>query len=200
MNVLLVGSGGREHALAWKLAQSPRLSALWTAPGNPGTAQVGKNVSISVTDIPHIVEFSRANHIDLVVVGPEAALEAGLTDALTATGVAVFGPSQAAARIETSKTYAKQFMRRFHIPTARFEVFDQANAALSYLDRVDYPVVIKASGLAAGKGVIIPQNPEEAKTAVRNMLVKHTFGKAGEQVVIEERLQGDEVSLLAFCD
>ncbi len=200
MNVLLVGSGGREHALAWKLAQSPRLTTLWIAPGNPGTALVGKNVPIPVTDVLRLVEFARGNAIDLVVIGPEAALEVGLADAMSAAGIAVFGPSQAAARIETSKTFAKQFMQRHNIPTARFAVFDELDAAQQYLDRGDYPVVIKASGLAAGKGVIIPSSMEEAHAALREMLVAHAFGRAGDQVVIEERLQGEEVSLLAFCD
>lgn len=200
MNVLLVGSGGREHALAWKLAQSPRLSALWTTPGNPGTGQVSNNVSIAVDDVSGLVGFAQSHAIDLAVIGPEAALEVGLADALSAAGIAVFGPTQAAARIETSKTFAKQFMQRHGIPTARFAVFDQPEPAIEYLDCLDYPVVIKASGLAAGKGVIIPGNIEEAKIAVKNMLVGRAFGKAGEQIVIEERLQGEEISQLAFCD
>jgi phosphoribosylamine--glycine ligase/phosphoribosylformylglycinamidine cyclo-ligase len=200
MNVLLVGSGGREHALAWKLAQSPLLTSLWIAPGNPGTAQVGKNVPILVDDVPRLVEFSRTNAIDLVVIGPEAALEVGLADAISAAGIAVFGPGQAAARIETSKTFAKQFMQRHNIPTARFVVFNELDAAQQYVDRGEYPVVIKASGLASGKGVIIPNGMEEAHAALREMLVTHTFGDAGDHVVIEERLQGEEVSLLAFCD
>ncbi len=200
MNVLLVGSGGREHTLAWKLAQSPLLDSLWIAPGNPGTSMVGKNVSIAVEDVSRLVDFSRDHAIDLVVVGPEAALEVGLADALAAAGIAVFGPRQAAARIETSKMFAKQFMQRHGILTARFAVFDQLEAALEHIDQVDYPVVIKASGLAAGKGVILPQTKEEAAAALREMLVKHAFGRAGDQVVIEERLQGEEVSLLAFSD
>ncbi|MBN1537411.1 MAG: phosphoribosylamine--glycine ligase [Anaerolineales bacterium] len=200
MKVLLVGSGGREHALAWKLAQSPQLSALWTAPGNPGTGQVGKNIPIPVTDIPRLQEFCRLHAVDLVVIGPEAALEAGLADACMADGMAVFGPSQAAARIETSKTFAKQFMQRHDIPTARFAVYDQLEAAQEHLKQVDYPIVVKASGLAAGKGVILPNNPEQAQAALRDMLVSRAFGAAGDQVVIEERLQGEEVSLLAFCD
>lgn len=200
MNVLLVGSGGREHTLAWKLAQSHRLTTLYTAPGNPGTAQVGKNITIPVTNVPYLVEFSRANAIDLVIIGPEAALEAGLCDALAAVGIPAFGPTQAAARIETSKTFAKQFMQRHAIPTARFAIFDQLQPAIEHLQQVDYPVVIKASGLAAGKGVILPNNMNEAQAALRDMLIEHIFGAAGEQVIIEERLQGEEVSLLAFCD
>ncbi len=156
MKVLLVGSGGREHAIAWKLSLSPRLDHLWIAPGNPGTAHTGDNVPIAATDVPALVDFARQHQVDLVVVGPEASLAAGLSDALAAAGIAVFGPSQAAARIETSKAFAKQFMQRHAIPTARFAAFTQLGPALAYLEGLEYPVVIKASGLAAGKGVLLP--------------------------------------------
>ncbi len=200
MNVLVVGSGGREHAIAWKLAQSPRLQHLWIAPGNPGTGQLGQNVQIPADDVPALVDFARNNQIDLVVIGPEAALAAGLGDALTGAGIAVFGPTRSAARIETSKVFAKHFMQRHGIPTARFATFDQVEPALEHLEKVDYPVVIKASGLAAGKGVLLPDGKEEAIAALREMLVDRSFGKAGEEVVIEERLAGEEVSLLAFTD
>jgi phosphoribosylamine--glycine ligase/phosphoribosylaminoimidazole synthetase len=200
LKVLLVGSGGREHAIAWKLSLSPLLDHLWIAPGNPGTAQIGDNVPIAATDVPALVDFARKQQVDLVVIGPEAALAVGLSDALAAVGIAAFGPSQAAARIETSKSFAKQFMQRHAIPTARFAVFTQLEPALEYLDGVDYPVVIKASGLAAGKGVLLPGGKEEARQVLHAMLVENQFGQAGEEVIIEERLEGEEVSLLAFTD
>ena len=200
MKVLLVGSGGREHALAWKLGLSPLLDHLWIAPGNPGTAQIGENVPIAATDVPALVDFARKQQVDLVVVGPEAALAVGLSDALAAAGIAVFGPSQAAARIETSKSFAKQFMQRHAIPTARFAAFTQLEPALAYLAGLDYPVVIKASGLAAGKGVLLPGGKDEARQVLHAMLVEGQFGQAGEEVIIEERLEGEEVSLLAFTD
>jgi phosphoribosylamine--glycine ligase/phosphoribosylaminoimidazole synthetase len=200
LKVLLVGSGGREHAIAWKLSLSPLLDHLWIAPGNPGTAQIGDNLPIDATDVPGLVAFARQNQVDLVVVGPEAALAVGLSDALAAAGIAVFGPSQAAARIETSKSFAKQFMQRHAIPTARFAAFTQIEPALEYLDGLDYPVVIKASGLAAGKGVLLPDGKDEARQVLHAMLVECQFGQAGEEVIIEERLEGEEVSLLAFTD
>jgi phosphoribosylamine---glycine ligase len=200
MNILLVGSGGREHAIAWRLSQSTRLDRLWIAPGNPGTAQIGANVAIKVDQVSTLVDFARTNRVDLVVIGPEAALAAGLSDALVEAGIAVFGPSRAAARIETSKAFAKQFMQRHSIPTARFAIFNQLEPALEYLDDLDYPVVIKASGLAAGKGVLLPQSKEEAAQILRAMLVEKRFGGAGEVVIIEECLEGSEVSLLAFTD
>ncbi len=200
MNVLLIGSGGREHALAWKLAESPLLDQLWIAPGNPGTARLGSNVPISVTDVQGLLNFSRSHAIDLAVIGPEAALAAGLSDALKEAGIAVFGPTRAAAQIETSKVFAKSFMQRHGIPTARFATFTKLEPAFRHLDRVDYPVVIKASGLAAGKGVIIPANIREARSVLESMLEGNAFGEAGSEVVIEERLEGREVSLLAFSD
>ena len=200
MKVLLVGSGGREHAIAWKLSLSPRIERLWIAPGNPGTAQLGDNVAISATDVPALVEIARQNQVDLVVVGPEASLAVGLGDALALAGIAVFGPTQAAAQIETSKSFAKQFMQRHAIPTARFTAFNQLQPALNYLEGLDYPVVIKASGLAAGKGVLLPNGKDEARQALHAMLVEGQFGQAGEEVIIEERLEGEEVSLLAFTD
>ncbi|MGD0006662.1 MAG: phosphoribosylamine--glycine ligase, partial [Anaerolineaceae bacterium] len=200
MKVLLVGSGGREHAIAWKLSLSPRLEHLWIAPGNPGTAQTGENIPISATDVPALVNFSRLNQIELVVIGPEASLAVGLSDAMALAGMAVFGPMQAAARIETSKAFAKQFMVRHGISTARFAAFKQLEPALKYLEGLDYPVVIKASGLAAGKGVLLPGGKEEARQALHAMLVDGQFGQAGEEVIIEKRLEGEEVSLMAFTD
>ncbi len=200
LKVLLVGSGGREHALAWKLAQSPHLAHLWIAPGNAGTSEVGKNVSISAEDTAQLVQFAVSKAVDLVLVGPEAALANGLADYLQAAGVRVFGPSRAAAQIEASKAFAKDFMQRNGIPTARYATFSKLDSAIAYLRDVDYPVVIKASGLAAGKGVILPETREEAETKLESILEKGEFGAAGSQVVIEERLAGEEVSLLVFTD
>ena len=200
LKVLLVGSGGREHAIAWKLGLSPKIEQLWIAPGNPGTAQVGDNIPIAADNVPALVNFARQNQADLVVVGPEASLAVGLSDALASAGIAVFGPSQVAAQIETSKSFAKQFMQRHAIPTARFAAFKQFEPAVEYLDKVDYPVVIKASGLAAGKGVLLPVGKDEARHALHAMLVEGQFGRAGEEVIVEERLEGEEVSLLAFTD
>lgn len=200
MKVLLVGSGGREHALAWKIAQSPRLDRLFIAPGNPGTRLVGENVAISQDDIGGLGSFCTEQAIDLVMIGPEAPLAAGLSDALRSLGLAVFGPSLGAAQIEASKVFAKNFMRRHHIPSAGFEVFDDYDSAARYVTRVDFPVVIKASGLAAGKGVFLPATTEESLRCLRTILVNREFGESGRQVVIEERLEGPEVSLLAFVD
>jgi phosphoribosylamine--glycine ligase/phosphoribosylformylglycinamidine cyclo-ligase len=200
MNLLLIGSGGREHAIAWKLSQSPRLSKLYIAPGNPGTAALGENASLDAADHPSVVKFCKVKKIDLVVVGPEAPLAEGLVDSLSAAGIRCFGPHKAAAQIEASKAFAKAFMLRHAIPSARFETFTDFNAAAAHLEQVDYPVVIKASGLAAGKGVILPATREEALTALEGMLVRGDFGPAGREVVIEERLSGPEVSLMAFTD
>ena len=198
MRVLIVGAGGREHALAWKVAQSPRLTELFVAPGNAGTAPY--NVDIPTDDTERLVEFARQRHIDLVIIGPEVPLAAGLSDALRGAGVKVFGPSQQAAEIESSKAFSKEFMIRHRIPTARFAVFTEHEAAREHLAAVDYPVVIKASGLAAGKGVVIPATADEATTVLRAIMVGHEFGAAGDEVIIEERLSGEEVSLLCFSD
>lgn len=199
-SVLLIGSGGREHALAWKLAQSPTLSELWIAPGNPGTASLGNNIAIEVEDIDSIVRFAKEHIIDLVVVGPEAPLSLGLVDRLRAIGVAAFGPTQAAAQIETSKEFSKKFMRRHAIPTASFEVFSDIEEAVKYVEAVSTPIVIKASGLAAGKGVFLPNSHAETHKVLEDLLVHRLFGEAGRKVIIEERLSGEEVSLLAFTD
>ena len=200
MKVMIIGSGGREHALAWKISQSPQLTRLYLAPGNDGMAALGTLVPLKVEDSSGICAFAQKEKIDLVVIGPEAALAAGVSDALRAAGVAVFGPSQAAAQMETSKTFSKQFMARHQIPTARFVSFSSYRDACDYLPAADYPVVIKASGLAAGKGVILPQSLQESLDALHDIMVGHQFGTAGDEVVIEERLEGEEVSLLAFCD
>jgi len=208
VQVLIVGSGGREHALAWKVAQSSLLSRLYVAPGNAGTAQLAmrnpsctvRNIPILADDVSALVAFAREEGIDLVIIGPEAPLAAGLTDALRKAGIATFGPSRAAAQIEVSKAFAKDFMERHHIPTARYATFSCFEEALQYVRMVDHPVVVKASGLAAGKGVLIPENPRQAEVALRQIMLEHQFGAAGEKVVIEERLAGEEVSLLAFTD
>ena len=200
MDVLIVGSGGREHALAWKIARSPRLGKLYIAPGNAGTASCGENVPLNADDHPAIVNFCREKKTDMMLVGPEAPLAAGLADALSEAGVRCFGPKQAAAQIEASKVFAKNFMARHHIPTACYATFVQFDDALAHLEKVDYPIVIKASGLAAGKGVILPETFDEARAALEAMLVDGAFGAAGSEVVIEERLNGPEVSLMAFTD
>lgn len=201
MNVLVIGSGGREHAIVWKLVQSPKLTKLYALPGNPGTAELAQNVGgISVDEHAAIASFCRDQQIDLVVIGPEAPLAAGLMDSLSGEGIRCFGPKQAAAQIEASKAFAKDFMARHNIPTARYTTFIDLDEAVRHLETVEYPVVIKASGLAAGKGVILPETLEEAKATLKSILVDQAFGEAGTQVVIEERLSGPEVSLMAFTD
>ena len=200
MNVLIIGSGGREHAIAWKIKQSPRLTKLYIAPGNAGTQACGENVPMHVSDHTAVIHFCKEKKIDLVMVGPEVPLAAGMADALSEGGVRCFGPKQAAAQIEASKVFAKDFMRRHDIPTARYATFTQLDEAIRYMESVDYPIVIKASGLAAGKGVILPDTVEEAKSTLKAILLDKTFGEAGDEVVIEERLAGQEVSLMAFTD
>lgn len=200
MNILLVGSGGREHALAWKIRQSPLTSQLWIAPGNAGTASLGTNVPMADTDIPALVRFAREQAVDLVVAGPEAPLVLGLADALAHTGIACFGPSAFAAQLEGSKIFAKTMMLEAGIPTAAFAAFEDLDAALTYARSHPLPMVIKADGLAAGKGVVVATTMAEAEEALRHMMVHKAFGAAGERVIIEEALKGEEVSLLALCD
>ena len=207
MRVLIVGSAGREHALAWKAAQSPRLSALFVVPGNAGTESLAggsaariRNVALPVDDRPALVAFALREAVDLAIIGPEGPLAAGLADDLRAAGIKVFGPSRAAARIESSKAFAKGFMARHGLPTARHAVFTDFESALSHVRRSDHDVVIKASGLAAGKGVVVPDGLEAAEAALRRIMLAREFGAAGDEVVIEERLSGEEISLLAFTD
>lgn len=200
MRVLLVGAGGREHALAWCLRKSPLLSALFMAPGNPGMAELGTCINIDVTDIAALVRFAKAEKIDLVVPGPEAPLVAGLTDACDAAGIACAGPTKAAATLEGSKAFTKEIADAANIPTARWERFDTAEAAHAFIQRRGAPIVVKADGLAAGKGVIVAQTVEEAQKAVDTMLTRGDFGSAGSSIVVEECLSGEEVSLFAFCD
>ena len=200
MDILLIGSGGREHAIAWKLAQSLLLNRLYIAPGNPGTQSLGENILLDINDHDAVVRFCLEKGIDMVVVGPETPLADGLSDSLILAGIRCFGPSKAAAQIEASKVFSKNFMARHGIPTARYAVFNKLADAIAYLPKVNYPIVIKASGLAAGKGVILPDSLEEANSVLESIFVNRLFGQAGEEVVIEERLSGPEISLMAFTD
>jgi phosphoribosylamine---glycine ligase len=199
MNVLLVGSGGREHALAWKIAQSPLLNRLVAAPGNPGIETLAECCPVRVDDVPGLLALAQEIAADLVVVGPEAALAAGLADALAEAGIACFGPTRAAAQLETSKAFTKAFAARHGVPTARHETFTDAEAAKAALARFDNPYVLKASGLAAGKGVVIAETEEEASAAL-DELFGGKFGAAGEEVVVEDFLFGREASLFALSD
>ncbi|MFY9345468.1 MAG: phosphoribosylamine--glycine ligase, partial [Planctomycetota bacterium] len=201
MNVLVVGQGGREHALCWKLHQSPLLKRLYCAPGNPGTAQTATNVDISAEDIAGLVRFAVAEKIDLTVVGPEAPLVAGIADELAKHKRLCCGPSKLAAEIEGSKAFARELCRRHRIPGPGFQVFEDLGPARSFLDnRPDGPIVVKASGLAAGKGVTVCKNNDEARIAVAECLEKRRFGEAGNQVVFEDFLEGQEVSLITLTD
>lgn len=201
MKVLIIGSGGREHALAWKLAQSAQVEALFVASGNAGTIDMATNVPISVTDLPALAQFALDNEIGLTVVGPEVPLAMGLTDYFQARGLVVFGPSQAAAQLEASKAFSKDFMQAEGIPTAVYATFtDHASASAFLQENGERAWVVKASGLAAGKGVIVCDTVAEAQFALDEIMGDKRFGEAGETVIIEERLTGPEVSLLALCD
>jgi phosphoribosylamine--glycine ligase len=207
MNVLIAGSGGREHCLAWKLAQSPRVDGVYIAPGNGGTEWPGtpgvapaQNVSIDAMDIKGLMAFARDREVDLTVVGPEAPLVAGLVDAFQAACLPVFGPTRAAAQLEGSKVFAKRFMVEHGIPTGRAETFADYGAALAYLRDLGAPIVVKANGLAAGKGVTVCDTLAQAERALYAAMIDHAFGDAGNEVLIEERLTGQEASLLAFSD
>ncbi len=200
MNVLVVGSGGREHAMCWAIAASPLLTKLWCAPGNPGIAAVATCVDIGVLDIPALVAFAQANAIDLVIPGPEAPLVAGITDAMTAAGITCFGPTAAAAQLEGSKTFTKEIADAAGIQTALWERFDNADDARSFVRRRGAPIVIKADGLAAGKGVVVAKTEDEALAAIDAMMDQRIHGDSGAAVVIEECLVGQEVSLFALCD
>ena len=198
MNVLLIGGGGREHALAWKISQSPKLEKFFAIPGSPGIADFAECVeNISINDNAALVKFSQEKNIDLVVVGPEAPLVNGLADELDAAGVKVFGPKKIAAQMEGSKIFAKRLMKKYKIPTADFEVFDDAEAAKNFVRAKGAPIVVKADGLAAGKGVIVAQTLDEALVAVDEM---KTFGAAGNKIVVEEFMDGEEASVLALTD
>ena len=203
LHILLIGNGGREHALAWKLSQSPRVASIFAAPGNGGTATCPKvtNVtSVAADDYAGLVSFAQANSVNLVVPGPEAPLVDGIEGFFKQAGIPCFGPSKEAARLEGSKTYSKDFMKKYNIPTAAYENFSDYDRAAAYIDSIQHDVVIKATGLAAGKGVIIPQTKAEAKDALKEIMVDKVFGNAGAEVVIEELLIGDELSVLTFSD
>ena len=202
MKVLVVGGGGREHALAWKLAQSPRVDHVLVAPGNAGTAVEPKcgNVAVSATDIDGLLALAEREAVAFTVVGPEAPLVAGIVDAFRAQGLRIFGPSAKGAQLEGSKSYAKDFMQRHHIPTAAYGSFTDVAAAVAFIRARGAPIVVKADGLAAGKGVILAQTEDEAITAVRDMLAGNAFGTAGHRVVIEELLQGEEASFICMID
>jgi phosphoribosylamine--glycine ligase len=200
MRVLVVGGGGREHALCWAIAASPLLAKLWCAPGNPGIAEVAECVPIPATDIPALVAFARGNALDLVVAGPEAPLTLGLADALAAAGIACFGPSAAAARLEGSKAFTKEVADAAGVPTAAWARFDDPAAARAHIRAHGAPVVVKADGLAAGKGVVVAATVEEAEAAIADIMESRIHGAAGASVVIEECLVGEEVSFFALCD
>ncbi len=201
MNVLVVGSGGREHALSWKLAQSPKVSKVYIAPGNSGCALVGECVDIDVGNLRNLVRWAKEHEIGLVIPGSESYYVDGIVDAFKDSGIPIFGPTKAAAELEGSKAFAKGLMRRHGIPTADFAEFEQFEAAMRYLDsRPEGPVVVKADGLCAGKGVVVCKNVDEAKQAVRRMMGEREFGEAGSRVVIEEMLRGQEVTILALTD
>lgn len=200
MKVLIVGSGAREHAIAWKLRQSPRVTELVMAPGNAGTASIARNLALLATDIDGIIRAAQAERVGLVVVGPEAPLASGLVDRLQAAGIAAFGPTQAAAQLEASKVFAKELMLRHGIPCAQSRSFSSLDNALDYVNNHPLPLVIKADGLAAGKGVSICHSHQEARSALTLAMKEKVFGQAGERVIVEEYLEGREVSLLAFTD
>jgi phosphoribosylamine--glycine ligase len=201
MKVLVIGGGGREHALAWKIAQSPRADRVFVAPGNAGTAADAENVDISDVDVPKLVAFARQNGIDLAVIGPEASLAAGIVDALGDSGIRAFGPGKSAAELEASKVFCKSLLRHADVPSPEFRTFRDAASAKAYLtEREDVPCVVKADGLAAGKGVVVCENREQALAAVERIAGSGEFGAAGSQLVIEERLFGQEASVLAIVD
>lgn len=201
MKVLVVGQGGREHVLAWKLSQSPRVERVYCAPGNAGTATDATNVDIAATNVPKLIEFAKKEGIDLTVVGPEAPLVIGIVDDFQKAGLRVFGPSKAAARLEGSKEFAKTQMRRANVPTAEFHVFEKLKDAEQFVEeRAGEELVVKADGLAAGKGVSVCETKHEALAAVRSMMGDRVFGEAGSRVVIEEKLTGQEASILAIVD
>ena len=200
MKVLVVGGGGREHAICWKLAQSPKVTELFCAPGNAGIAQVAKCVNVKATDVDGMVQWARDNAMDFVVVAPDDPLALGMVDALEAAGIPAFGPRANAAIIEASKAFSKELMKKYHIPTAKYETFTQLDKALAYIEEQGAPIVVKADGLALGKGVVVASTVEEAEQAVREMMEDKKFGESGSTVVIEECMTGPEITVLAFAD
>ena len=200
MKLLVIGSGGREHAIAWRLAQSPRVQKVFVAPGNGGTARDAGLENVAISAIDKLAEFALAENIHLTVVGPEAPLAEGIVDWFRSKGLRIFGPTRACARLESSKEFAKEFMTRHRIPTAKFSSFDSASAAHAYIDARRAPIVVKADGLAAGKGVTVAMSADEAHRAVEQILVERTMGAAGNRVVIEEFLEGEEASFIVLAD
>jgi phosphoribosylamine--glycine ligase len=200
MKVLIVGSGGREHAIAWKVQQSVKVSKIYCAPGNGGIAQIAECIDIDVMEFEKLITFSQREGIDLAIIGPDGALVAGIVDEFEKAGIKVFGPNQSAALLEGSKAFSKDLMKKYQIPTAKYRVFDQSAAALAYLETSDYPVVLKADGLALGKGVLICDTKEEAIAGVQAIMEEKQFGEAGNLLVIESFMTGAEVSVLAFVD
>ena len=200
MKVLVIGGGGREHALVWKIAQSSRVSKIWCAPGNPGMEGLAELVPIAATDINGLADFAAAGRADLTVVGPEAPLAAGIVDLFKRRGLRIFGPTKEAAILESSKAFSKEFCRRYRIPCGSSETFSDASSAKNYVRAQALPVVVKADGLAAGKGVVICRTAAEAESAIDDMLLSKSFGAAGSQVVVEEFLEGEEASFIALCD
>ncbi|KQA17022.1 phosphoribosylamine--glycine ligase [Vibrio metoecus] len=202
MQVLIIGSGGREHALAWKVAQNPQVDTIYVAPGNAGTALEHKvqNVNIGITDIPALVAFAQDKAIELTIVGPEAPLVIGVVDAFRAAGLPIFGPTQGAAQLEGSKAFTKDFLARHNIPTAAYANFTEIEPALAYVREKGAPIVVKADGLAAGKGVIVAMTLQEAEDAIQDMLAGNAFGSAGSRVVVEEFLDGEEASFIVMVD
>ena len=200
MNILVIGSGGREHAIAWRLAQDSRVKTVYVAPGNAGTALTPKLVNVAESDIALLADFAQNNDIYFTVVGPEAPLAAGIVDLFRTRGLKIFGPTKAAAQLESSKDFAKAFMKRHGVPTADYETFTDAAAAHAYVDKKGAPIVIKADGLAAGKGVVVAMSLQEAHEAIDSMLEGHAFGQAGARVVIEDFLKGEEASFIVMVD
>jgi len=200
MKLLVIGSGGREHAIAWRLAQSPRVQKIFVAPGNGGTAREAGLENVAISGIDKLAEFALAENIHLTVVGPEAPLADGIVDLFRSRGLRILGPTQACARLESSKQFAKEFMTRYRIPTAEFSSFDAAHAAHAYIEAHGTPIVVKADGLAAGKGVIVAMSADEAHRAIEQFLVERTMGAAGNRVVIEEFLEGEEASFIVMAD
>ncbi len=200
MKILVVGSGGREHTIAWKLKQSRLVKKIYVAPGNPGIGLIANTINIKADNIKALADFAVKNNIDLTIVGPEVPLTMGIVDEFEKRKLRIFGPTKEAAEIEGSKAFAKEFMRKYHIPTAPFQVFTEATEAISFVKTANMPVVIKASGLAAGKGAIVAKDLEEAIETIEKIMVQRIFGTAGDTIVIETFLEGQEVSVMAFCD
>ncbi|OGI10203.1 MAG: phosphoribosylamine--glycine ligase [Candidatus Margulisbacteria bacterium GWF2_35_9] len=200
MNILVIGNGGREHTIVWKLSQSPKVSKIYTLPGNGGTAAISENLSGSVSDFHGIDQYVKEKKIDLIVVGPEVPLVEGIVDYFEAKNIRIFGPNQQAAQLEGSKSFSKKFMQKHGVPTAEYEEFTDIEKAKKYIQKMDYPSVIKADGLAAGKGVVIVQTQTEAENTLNEIMKNQVFGAAGSKIIIEEFLKGEEASILAFVD